>query len=94
MSGDLLESKARCFACLLGEQEFKASPGWLSCFKERHSIIKKVLNAEARSVNTAVVGDWLSENVPDILEKYAPRDVCNANESGLFYKMLQKKLRL
>ncbi|KAK8771920.1 hypothetical protein V5799_024835 [Amblyomma americanum] len=66
VSGDLLQQKARSFACLLGDNEFKASPGWLSRFKERHGIVGKVLSAEASSVSMAVVGDWQSENVPDI----------------------------
>ncbi|KAK8772455.1 hypothetical protein V5799_024302 [Amblyomma americanum] len=91
VSGDLLQQKARSFACLLGDNEFKASPGWLSRFKERHGIVGKVLSGEASSVSMAVVGYWQSENVPDILGKYAPSDVYNADESGLFYQMLPKK---
>lgn len=91
VSGDLLQQKARSFACLLGDDEFKASPGWLSRFKERYSIVGKVLSGEASCVNMAVVGDWLSENVLDILGKYTPSDVYNADESGLFYQMLPKK---
>lgn len=63
VSGDLLQQKARSFACLLGDDEFKASPGWLSRFKERYSIVGKVLSGEASCVNMTVVGDWLSENL-------------------------------
>lgn len=48
-----------------------------------------MLSGEASSVNTAVVGDWLTENVPDILEKYAPSNIYNADESGLFYQTLK-----
>lgn len=43
------------------------------------------------SVNRLEASDWLSENVPDILTSYAPRDIYNANESGLFYQMLPKR---
>ncbi|KAH6948319.1 hypothetical protein HPB50_023427 [Hyalomma asiaticum] len=56
---DLLQQKARSFVCLFGDDEFKASSGRLSCFKERRGIVGKMLNGEASSTNMAVVGDWL-----------------------------------
>lgn len=72
MSGDLLQQKVRLFACSLGDDEFKASSGWLSRFKEWRGTVGKVLNSEASSANMAAIRGWLSENVPDIRENTLP----------------------
>ncbi|XP_064486017.1 tigger transposable element-derived protein 6-like [Ornithodoros turicata] len=34
---------------------------------------------------------WVSSHVPDILAKYKPDDVCNADEFGLFFQMLPNR---
>ncbi|XP_040072206.2 tigger transposable element-derived protein 6-like [Ixodes scapularis] len=91
ISGEVLQRKALCFACLLGFDDFKASSGWLTRFKGRYAVVGKVICGEENSVNRLEAGDWLSENVPDILTSYAPRDIYNADESGLFYQMLPKR---
>ncbi|XP_040070451.3 tigger transposable element-derived protein 6-like [Ixodes scapularis] len=91
LSGEVVQQKALNYACLLGFDEFKASPGWLSRFKERYGIVGKVSSGESSSVNKQGADEWLSENVPEILGRYAVQDVYNADESGLFYQMLPGK---
>ncbi|KAM7281492.1 tigger transposable element-derived protein 6-like [Ixodes scapularis] len=71
LSGEVVQQKALNYACLLGFDEFKASPGWLSRFKERYGIVGKVSSGESSSVNKQGVDEWLSENVPEILGRYA-----------------------
>jgi hypothetical protein len=38
-----------------------------------------------------VVDDWLSTNWPDIRNKYDSKDIFNADETGLFYKLTPDK---
>ena len=45
---------------------------------------------ERASVDSNVVDDWL-KRVPTIVEGYAPRDIFNADETGLFYRSLPEK---
>ena len=49
VTGSVLQSKATCFAELLGFQEFKASGGWLSNFKKRHNFSQYSKAGEANS---------------------------------------------
>ncbi|KAG0415784.1 hypothetical protein HPB47_007044 [Ixodes persulcatus] len=55
LSGEVVQKKALGYACLLGFDEFKASPGWLSRFKEHYGIVGKV-SSQARS-RQVVVGE-------------------------------------
>ena len=34
---------------------------------------------------------WLSTTLPTLLEDFEPKDVFNADEAGLFYKILPEK---
>ena len=38
LSGEILKEKGKVFAELLDKNDFKASDGWLTGFKERHNI--------------------------------------------------------
>src|SRR5687767_14938177 len=49
LSGNILKEKAMTFAELLNKNDFKASEGWLSGFKERHNIKEYVKHGEAGS---------------------------------------------
>lgn len=46
LSGSVTQQRALNYACLLGLDDFKASTGWLNCFKARHNIIGKILFGE------------------------------------------------
>ncbi|KAH8037233.1 hypothetical protein HPB51_009676 [Rhipicephalus microplus] len=49
LSGQILQHKALDFACMLGQDNFKASPGWLSRFKAHHDIVAEVISREERT---------------------------------------------
>jgi len=49
LSGDILKEKAMTFAELLNKNDFKASKGWFSGFKERHNIKEYVKHGETGS---------------------------------------------
>lgn len=92
ISGPLLLEKANQFAEQLEIHEFKQSNGWLDRFKERHGISFKKICGESKSVDSESndMLDW--EHKLDILLKsYDPKDIFNADETGLFYRLTPEK---
>lgn len=65
-----------------------ASTGWLSCFKTRHCIVGKVLPGTSTVVNGEAASEWMSDNAASTLKQYGLSDTYNADENGLFCKML------
>jgi len=51
----------------------------------------QIVSGESNSVSTLLSEEWINNKLPDILEGYEPRNIYNADEFGLFYKMLPKK---
>nr|XP_037276006.1 tigger transposable element-derived protein 6-like [Rhipicephalus microplus] len=91
VSGALLQQKARNFACIMGHDDFVASNGWLQRFKERHDIVGRAVSGESLSVDREAAVAWIKKNIGQLLEKYSPRDLFNADETALFYQMLPQK---
>ncbi|XP_062567409.1 tigger transposable element-derived protein 4-like [Saccostrea cucullata] len=92
VSGPLLMAKSEEFATQLGDTEFKYSMGWLDRFKERHAITFKRVCGESNSVNekSTAMTEW-SSNLKTLLDKYNPSDIYNADETGLFFRLLPDK---
>ena len=91
ISGPFMMGKARELAERLGvpEGQFKVSSGWLERFKERHGISFKRVCGEEKSVD--VSSDQMEEwqrSLSVILKEYKPEDIYNADETGLFYRLL------
>ncbi|UYV76908.1 TIGD4 [Cordylochernes scorpioides] len=72
----------------MGQDNFEASNGWLERFKARRNIAFKRLHGEAGSVDANSVATWKGGIIPSLLAKYSPQDILNADETGLFYKLL------
>ncbi|XP_046404659.1 tigger transposable element-derived protein 6-like [Ischnura elegans] len=87
VDGVILKEKAKIVATQLNVENFKASNGWISRFKNRHGLVFKKLAGESAEVNAESTDDWL-ESLPSILEGYDPGDVYNADETGLFFNVL------
>lgn len=87
ISGPLLQERALCIAAAAGVSDFKASSGWLHKFKQRHNINCAVLSGECKSVNPETVSEFKSR-LPDIISEYEPKNIFNADESGLFFKAM------
>ncbi|UYV63426.1 hypothetical protein LAZ67_2004032 [Cordylochernes scorpioides] len=72
----------------MGQDNFEASNGWLEKFKARRNIAFKRLHGEAGSVDANSVATWKGGIIPSLLAEYSPQDIFNADETGLFYKLL------
>ena len=64
----------------------KFSDGWLCAFKKRYQIKKFVLHWELGSVHDREETAGLMQEIQDILAGYEQKDICNMNETGLYWK--------
>ena len=85
-SGPLLRAKAEDLAKKLGKTDFVASDGWLTRWKARHGILHKRMHGEKQDADTDAAKDWTSSVLPELLSKYGPDDIYNADETGLYYR--------
>lgn len=87
----MFKEKAIEVAAELNIEDFKASEGWLENFKARHSIKFRAEQGEAAAVDIEVVKEWQQTILRESLSKYSPDDVFNADETGLFYRLMPNK---
>lgn len=90
LSGTLIRSKAKEVAEQLRYQNFNASSGWLERFKKRHNITFRTISGESASVNPNDVKEF-GDKIADLLAGYDPKDIYNADETGLFFRALPEK---
>lgn len=88
VSGPIMREKAEELALRMDIEDFKCSDGWISRFKERHGLAFKSVSGEAAAVDKVVSTDWKQTRLQCLLQKYAPCDIYNADEMGLFFKCL------
>ncbi|XP_025208664.1 tigger transposable element-derived protein 6-like [Melanaphis sacchari] len=70
--------------------ENHCSNGWLEKFRKRNNISFKSVCGEAASVDEEAVNNWKAK-IPEIIANYAECDIFNADETGLFYRVLPDK---
>lgn len=87
VTGVMLQNKANEFAERFEEKGFVCSNGWLDRFKKRNNISGAKVVGEASSVTESVVENWKTKVWPDVIQNYEEKDIFNADEAGLFYKM-------
>ena len=92
VSGPVLLAKAEKFAIKLNIENVKASTGWLDRFKERNGITFKKVCGEAKSVDTtsADMTEW-QHRLGRVLDQYCADGIYNADETGVFYRLLPDK---
>ena len=88
VSGPLLMEKANSLAEGLGVMEFKATVGWLERWKERNGIKFKKQHGEKQDADDWGAERWVTEILPGILQAYSPRDIFNADETGLYWRAM------
>ena len=77
-------------AMTLNLDDFSASNGWLESWQRRHNVKFSVLSGEAAGVSRASVENW-TKRLPDLIKGYDPKDIFNADETGLFNRALPKQ---
>ena len=84
-------AKAENFAKQLGKPNWTCSAGWLDRFKKRYGITYHSLSGESSSVDKDLPQTWITEKLQPILKRFEAKDVFNADETGLFWKLLPSK---
>ncbi|GBM71597.1 Tigger transposable element-derived protein 4 [Araneus ventricosus] len=84
----MMQRKAEGFAKELGHGErLKGSNGWPENFKNRHKIVFCKLCGESASVPESVCEEWIKD-IPALVKGNEPKNIFNADETGLFYQCL------
>ena len=85
-----MKTKATSIAHALGK-DWECNEGWLSRFKHRRNIVFKTLCGESSAVDYVALDQWRDSALKTTLAKYQPSDVYNADETGLFWRLLPSK---
>ncbi|GFO28913.1 tigger transposable element-derived protein [Plakobranchus ocellatus] len=91
ISGPMMKTKATSIAETLGKNNWECNEDWTARFKKRHHIVFKTLCGESSSVDDASLNQWRDNVLEKTLSKYEPFDVYNADETGLFWRLLPNK---
>lgn len=93
VSGPICAKRAEFFFYALGmDGDFNPSAGWLTRFKQRHSIREINIRNERLSGEETAVEDFCN-NFRDFIEQenLQPEQIYNADETGLFWKCLPSR---
>jgi len=87
----VLQEKANHFGALpdLGK-DFNCSLSWIQRFKNRHIVFGKI-SGESAEVDIDVCTKWLENTWRTMRAGYNDDDIYNADEAGLFFKILPSK---
>jgi len=66
------------------------STGWLHAFKTRHHIKEYKMSGEAKSADLSG-GEQRMAEIRDIVQQYETRDIYNADETALYWKMIPER---
>lgn len=91
ISGAFIKNKALEFAQKFNLPDFQASTGWLDKFKQRHGLLQKTICGESADVHEEDCTAWKETILSKLLKDYNPKDIFNADETGLFFKCLPSK---
>ena len=58
-----------------------------SCIR-RKGQYRQRLHGEKKDSDLSAADHWVTHVLPDLLETYQPQDICNADETGLYYRTL------
>lgn len=91
ISGEILKVKAEEFSKELGQPDWVCSSGWLSRWKVRHNVAYRSISGENADVNKDVYEVWKQRILQPLLSRYDPNNVFNADETGLYWRLLPDK---
>ncbi len=88
LNGRILCAKAQSFAERAGHQDFRATDGWFSRWKVRNGVVFTKLAGEAAEADLPAVANFIKDVLPNILKTYHPKDILNADETGIYFRAL------
>ena len=92
LSGEMLKAKAEDLASELEPTvPWSCSNGWLSRWKKHHNITFRAICGENASVDLSVCDEWKELTLRSILQRYSAENVFNADETGLYWRLLYDK---
>lgn len=91
ISGPILKGAAEEIAKKFGATDFRASEGWLDRWKKRHGVVFKSAAGESAAVGIRALDSWIKDVWPALSRGYNPSDIFNADETGLFFRLLPNK---
>ncbi|KAG5880840.1 hypothetical protein JTB14_027621 [Gonioctena quinquepunctata] len=91
VSGPMLQEKANIFATRFDILDFNCSASWISRFKVRHNIVAGKIVGESSSVDQNLTTNWLTSVWPNLRREFSDDETFNADETGLFYKLMPDK---
>lgn len=86
----ILINEAKEFAVQLGV-DLEPDSNWLFRWKKRQNIKVGQIHGEANSNSKENAESYCKTILPNLIDKYLPEDIMNADESGLFYKALPSR---
>ncbi|XP_037820481.1 tigger transposable element-derived protein 6-like [Lucilia sericata] len=89
ISRNMLLEKSKQFAVEMNE-DFSPTHGWLHRWQKRVGITLKKIHGEGASADNDAANAFCESVLPDLISKYQPSEIFNADESGIFYKALPK----
>ena len=66
--------------------KFEASRGWLDNFKSRYDVKFNQKVGEKLSADNQAAEDWMKGIWPVLRKTYLPKDIYNADVTGLYYR--------
>ena len=84
-----IQEKAKQIANELSIENFKASNGWIEGLKARNGIGCIKFLGEETMVSESTVQEW-RKKLELVCQEYEPKDIFNADETGLFYGLLPR----
>ena len=91
VSALVFKGKAIEFGKKINVENFKASDGWLHCWKKQFNVSFKTVSDEINACIDEMVAPWEQTTLPTILSKYDLNQIYNADEFGLFYRAQPNK---
>ena len=88
VSGPMLHEKAISLGKELGLTDFNPSLSWVQRWRQRKGIVFKKQHGEKQDHDAVGADHWIMNVWPEYNVKYAPCDVYNCDETGLYFKAL------
>jgi hypothetical protein len=88
--GRVLLEKANNFGKNLAHSEDSISAAWIDRWKTRHNIVSEKMYGKSAAIRESdlLLQEWKAIKLRQILDRFSPRDIYNADETGLFWKAL------